>query len=156
MRKCLLRFLAHGGRCSVDEIPSFLSSFSAFNCVAGAGSGLWMTNHCRLESNGHCWLINVVCPFTSQVNRAVNFFLDQHSPLLWRKCLSVPFQLIDPSRKGVRALLEWDSGASQRRMCGAAGEVALKGSSHQFSSRIAVVSLGHRQKGSPLSLVLTF
>lgn len=133
-------------------ITFLLSSSPVFNCVAGAGSELWMTNYWRLESNGHSWLINVVCPFTSQVNKAVNFFLGQHSPLLWRKCLSVPFQLIGPSRKGSEpfGVTDLEYLCLRHR---AAGGATLKCCS-QFSYGIALVLLRHKRKGFPWSLVL--
>lgn len=48
-----------------------------------------------------------------------------------------------------------DSVVSQWLVHAAAVEAALKGCSHQLSRGIAVVSLEHKQKGFPLSLVLT-
>lgn len=142
MRKHLLWFLAHRGRCSVYYIPSLLSSFPVFNCVARAGLGLWMINQWLLESNRHCWLINVVylLPVKSTLQSSQhcwNFLLGHHSPLLWRKCFSVPVPLMVPSRKGVRALWSETRSGSVSHVWGC-WRSWFQGCSHQCSYGIAL------------------
>lgn len=52
LRKCALWFLASRGRRSVYYIPSLLPSFPISRGVASAGTGVCVTDHRLLESDG--------------------------------------------------------------------------------------------------------
>lgn len=55
-----------------------------------------MTKLSPRDSARSCWLVSVVCPFTSQGNKAIHSFFDQQSLLLWRECWCVPSNPLIP------------------------------------------------------------
>lgn len=137
MRKHLLWFLAHRGRCSVYYIPSLLSSFPVFNCVARAGLGLWMTNHWLLESNRHRWLINVVylLPVKSTLLK-----LSSWSPLTssLKKVLLCACPTNGSLQKGSQSPLEWQTRSGSVSHVRGCWRSWFQGCSHQCSYGIAL------------------